>query len=156
MSDQNTSWTEHPSLQNIDAAKLQMLISLAEQGKGKKQNELLPFLMAAAAQSKEHGMSFSQEETNIILGVLKQGKSPAEIQRIEQMAELIRRLSPNARRPSCTPAAGSALLQPRFRVFLRVLLLNGTPVPLLSRCKSRRCKPGRPAYLPPRPARQCR
>lgn len=98
MSDQNTSWTEHPSLQNIDAAKLQMLISLAEQGKGKKQNELLPFLMAAAAQSKEHGMSFSQEETNIILGVLKQGKSPAEIQRIEQMAELIRRLSPNARR----------------------------------------------------------
>ena len=36
------NWTRNPSLQNIDPAKIEMLLKLTEQGKGKSQKDLLP------------------------------------------------------------------------------------------------------------------
>jgi len=86
----DTSWMNHPSLQNIDPAKLQMLLALSEQGQGKSQKELLPFLLAAATHSKQKGMSFSQTETDTIIEVMKIGKSPQEIQKIEQLRGLMK------------------------------------------------------------------
>lgn len=94
MSHQDFSWMNHPSLKNIDAAKLQMLMSLADQGKGKSQNELLPFLMAAATQSKANGTAFSQEETDLIIQVLKQGRPPEEAAKIDNLAALIQKMRP--------------------------------------------------------------
>ena len=76
------NWTRNPSLQNIDPAKIEMLLKLTEQGKGKSQKDLLPFLMAI-------GMSFSPQETDAIIEVLKTGKSPAEVQKIEQLRGLM-------------------------------------------------------------------
>ena len=96
MDNSDFSWLNHPSLKNIDAAKLQMLVNLASQGQSKSKNELLPFLMAAASQSKQNGALFSQAETAQILEALKQGKSPAEAARIDQMVQLIRQLRPNS------------------------------------------------------------
>lgn len=82
-------WVNNPSLKNIDTAKLQMLLSMAEQGKGLSQKELLPFLMTAASNSKSNGASFSKDETDLILDVLKQGKSAEEIARIDKVRSLI-------------------------------------------------------------------
>lgn len=92
MANNDFSWMNNPALKNIDAAKLQMLMTLANQGKGKSQKELLPFLMAAASQTKSSGNSFTNEETNLILEVLKQGKSPEETAKIEQMVSLVQRM----------------------------------------------------------------
>lgn len=95
MENQDFNWINHPSLKNIDAAKLQMLMSLTQQGKGKSQNELLPFLMAAASKSKANGTSFTNEESSLIVQVLKQGKSPEECAKIDQMMSLAKRFAPN-------------------------------------------------------------
>lgn len=86
------SWMDNPALKNIDASKLQMLQALANQGMGKSQNELLPFLMAAASQSKTNGKSFSAEEADLIIEVMKQGKSPAEVAKIEKIVSLVRQM----------------------------------------------------------------
>ena len=83
------NWTRNPSLQNIDPAKIEMLLKLTEQGQGKSQKDLLPFLMTIAGQSKKNGMSFSPQETDAIIEVLKTGKSPAEVQKIEQLRGLM-------------------------------------------------------------------
>lgn len=83
------NWMKDPSLQAIDPRKLEMLLKLTEQGKGKSQKDLLPFLLAAAGQSRKSGISFSSQETDAILEVLKTGKSPAEVQKIEQLRGLI-------------------------------------------------------------------
>ena len=88
----NPSWTEHPSLAGIDAGKLALLNSLAQQGKGKSPQELLPFLMSAASQNKSRGMKFSSKEMDAILQVLKIGKSPEEIQRMEQLIQMMKLL----------------------------------------------------------------
>ena len=45
--------------------------------------------MAIAGQSKKNGMSFSPQETDAIIEVLKTGKSPAEVQKIEQLRGLM-------------------------------------------------------------------
>ena len=66
-------------LSGIDPAKLQMLFSMSGQGASKSQNELMPFLMAVAARSRQNGMTFTPEETNLIIEVMKQGKSKEEI-----------------------------------------------------------------------------
>lgn len=79
-------------LSGIDPEKLQMLMSMAGQGSSKNQNELMPFLMAAAAQSKEKGMTFSPQETDLIIEVMKQGKSAEEIARIDKIRMLMRML----------------------------------------------------------------
>lgn len=91
MSDNN--WVNNPALKNIDPEKLKMLISLTEQSSGKNQNELLPFLMAAASKSKENGMGFSPEETDAIIEVMKTGKSTAEIANIDKMRSMMKMMN---------------------------------------------------------------
>ncbi len=92
MANNDFSWMNNPALKNIDTAKLQMLMTLASQGKGKSQKELLPFLMAAASQTKSSGNAFTNEEANLIVEVLKQGKSPEETTKIDQMLSLVQKM----------------------------------------------------------------
>ena len=70
-----TSWMNDSRLSGIDPAKLQMLFSMSGQGASKSQNELMPFLMAVAARSRQNGMTFTPEETNLIIEVMKRRNS---------------------------------------------------------------------------------
>ena len=56
----NEDWKKDPKLEDIDAAKLDMLQKLAEKGSGKSASDMLPFLMSAAASGKKNGLNFSQ------------------------------------------------------------------------------------------------
>lgn len=80
---------DNPALKNIDPERLQTLLSLADQAKGKSQAELLPFLMAASGSGK---LRFSPEEMEAIIGVMKIGKSPQEIRKIDKMCALFKQL----------------------------------------------------------------
>ena len=89
MSENN--WSENPALKQIDPAKLQMLMSMAEQAKGKSQADLLPFLISAAG-SGSGKMKFSTEEMDTIISVMKIGKSPQEIRKIDRMCALLKQM----------------------------------------------------------------
>ena len=71
-------WMNDPTLAGIDPAKMALLNSLVQQGSKKNQNEMLAFLMSAAANSKRNGLQFSPGEMDMIAKVLKKGKSPQE------------------------------------------------------------------------------
>ena len=86
----NSDWSKDPSLSVIDSAKLNMLLSLTQNGKLKSQSELLPFLLAASKNSRENGLSFSPAERELIIQVIKKGKSPEEAARIDQFVSLLR------------------------------------------------------------------
>ena len=90
MNNQNESWMNNPKLSGMDMSKLAMLGQLAEQGKGKSPQELLPFLMSAASRNKESNLQFSSQEMETIIQVLKAGKSQEEIQRMDRMLQLIK------------------------------------------------------------------
>ena len=86
----DADWMNHPNLAGIDPAKLAMLQSLASQGSQKSQKELLPFLMAAASSSKKNGTQISHDEMDLIVEVLKAGKSKEEIAKIDQMLQIMK------------------------------------------------------------------
>ena len=85
-----TSWMNHPNLAGIDMSKLALLNSLAGQGVGKTPNELLPFLMSAVSKGKTKGMQFTSQEIERIIQVLKVGKSPEEVQRMERIIQMMK------------------------------------------------------------------
>lgn len=88
----DNSWMENPTLNGIDKSKLEMLSQFAAQGQSqtKSQSDLMPFLMMAANTSKEKGMQFTGNEMNMIIEVLKMGKSKEEIAQIEKMMMLLK------------------------------------------------------------------
>ena len=90
---ENASWTKDPSLAGMAPAKLAMLNSFAQQGSGKSPQELLPLLMAAAAQSRAKGTRFSREEMDAIIQVLKAGKSPEETARMDKIIQMMKMFS---------------------------------------------------------------
>ena len=83
-------WMKDPSLSGINPAKLAMLQSFASQGANKPQNDILPLLMTAAASSKKKGLQFTQNEIDMIINVMKAGKSPQDIAKIDKMAALMK------------------------------------------------------------------
>ena len=86
----DSDWMNNPNLAGIDPAKLAMLQSLASQGSQKSQKELLPFLMAAASSSQKNGTQFSRDEMDVIVEVLKSGKSREEAAKIDQMMQIMK------------------------------------------------------------------
>lgn len=85
-------WENDPLLSSIDPAKLAMLQSFINQGNNKSQNDILPLLMKAASSSKKQGMQFSPEETQLMIQVLKKGKSQQEIEKMDRIIALMKML----------------------------------------------------------------
>ena len=85
----NDDWRNNPKLAGMDRSKLDMLQNLASQGSSKGANEMLPFLMSAAAQGKKGGLKFNADEISAIIEVLKMGKSPAEAQKLYKVVNLM-------------------------------------------------------------------
>ncbi len=85
-------WMNDPTLAGIDPAKMALLNSLVQQGSKKNQNEMLAFLMSAAANSKRNGLQFSPGEMDMIAKVLKKGKSPQETAKMDRMLSMMKML----------------------------------------------------------------
>lgn len=85
-------WMNDPTLAGIDPAKMALLNSLVQQGSKKNQNEMLAFLMSAAANSKRNGLQFSPGEMYMIAKALKKGKSPQETAKMDRMLSMMKML----------------------------------------------------------------
>lgn len=83
------SWASNPALNQIDPGKLQMLMSMADQARGKSQADLLPFLMSMGGSGK---LNFSPDEMDTIIGVMKLGRSPQEIRKIDRMCAMLKQM----------------------------------------------------------------
>ena len=80
------AWMKDERLSGIDPAKLALLKSLAQEGSTKNQSDLLPFLMAAS----QKGTRFSPSEMEAVLEVLKTGKNPQQIAKMERLMNLLK------------------------------------------------------------------
>ena len=88
----DSNWMHDQSLSGIDPRKLEQLSALAQQGKGLGQKELLPFLMAAASRTGPQSISFSNQEMQLILTVLKKDKSPEEQAKMDRLFALMQQM----------------------------------------------------------------
>ena len=81
-------WKNNPKLKNIAPEKLVLLEKLAQGMQGKTPAETMPLLMAALSSAKAQGLSFTQDEMDLIIELLKSSASKEEAARIEKMLKL--------------------------------------------------------------------
>lgn len=84
----NNDWMKSPNLKGISQEKLSLLTTLLSQAQNKSQNELIPFFLAATQKANSQGISFNENETDLILNVLKQNMSKEEQSKIDTIRNL--------------------------------------------------------------------
>ncbi len=82
-------WMKDPALTGIDRAKLDFLQMMVFEGNKLSPKELLPFLMTLAKRGKDNSVSFSKEEMDLIISVVKKHSTEEEIARMDKIAKLM-------------------------------------------------------------------
>ena len=81
----NTDWMSDSTLKDISNQKLQFLQNMLFESQNHSGKELFPFFMSLAMKAKSQNISFSQEEIDIIIPVLKKYASEEEINKMNQV-----------------------------------------------------------------------
>ena len=84
----NNDWMNDPSLAGIDKAKLDFLQALVFESRGMSREHMLPFLMAVAKRGQADHITFTNEEIDIIVAVIKKESSPEEAATIDKMMRM--------------------------------------------------------------------
>lgn len=87
---ENLQWMSDERITNIPKVKLDFLQKIFFESKNLTQKEQLPFFMALAGRAKKDNISFSQDEINLIMEVIKDHSSPEEIAKINQTIKLFK------------------------------------------------------------------
>ena len=87
---ENLQWMSDERITNIPKVKLDFLQKIFFESKNLTQKEQLPFFMALAGRAKKEQISFSQEEINLIMDVIKDHSTPEEIAKINQTVKLFK------------------------------------------------------------------
>lgn len=82
-------WLNDPLLKNMDPLKIELIKTAEARTSGKNGKALPPILMALITSANRKGIRFSPEEINLILNILKQGKSEAEQKQIDRTAQMV-------------------------------------------------------------------
>jgi len=81
-------WMKEESLKDIETYKLDFLQALLFESRNLKKEQMLPFLMAVAKRGQEKKVTFSDDEINKIVAVLKKHATPEELTKIEKVMAL--------------------------------------------------------------------
>ena len=83
----------NPAFKDINPQKLLLLKQLLGQANSKSKEELIPFFIAASSKASSMGMSFNDDETDVIISVLTANMSEQDKSRVETIRKLSKMLS---------------------------------------------------------------
>lgn len=81
-------WMKDPSLNEIEPFKLQFLQTLIFESATLRKEQMMPFLMAVMKRGKEKNISFTDQEFQSIVDVLKKYATPEELAKMEKVMSL--------------------------------------------------------------------
>lgn len=84
----NIDWMQDPALCSISIQKLQFLQNMLFESKKHSGKEMLPFFMSLAMKAKSQNITYSQEEIDAIIPVLKKYASEDEINKMNQIIKM--------------------------------------------------------------------
>ena len=82
-------WLNHPALKTMHPVKLQVINELAENASGKPLIQTAPYLLKAQRTLKEAGLSFTPEESTLLMEILAKDMTPAEKQQVERLKSFL-------------------------------------------------------------------
>ncbi len=85
-------WKQRPEWVNMDPRKKIIMEQLLEKSAGKRLNESAGLIMAAINQMKSENLSFSQEETDLLMDSLTRDMSAKDKQKVEMMKRFIKNM----------------------------------------------------------------
>ncbi len=80
-------WMSDPTLAHIPEEKLTFLSQMFEKVKGKNSKELMPFLMAMSANTKQN-LKFTSDELQLVIAAIKRASTTEEQQQIENVLNM--------------------------------------------------------------------
>lgn len=86
----NNHWINHPGMNSLDPAKLELIKTAALQVNGKSGSTLASFMMSLIISARKKGIVFSSDEMSLILEILKDGKSSQEKEQIDNMVKMVK------------------------------------------------------------------
>ncbi|WP_072523671.1 hypothetical protein [Clostridium sp. Marseille-P3244] len=81
-------WMDNPAIKKLDPAKLELIKMAASQTAGKSGKDLAPVMLALITGANKKGIRFSPDEINLILEILKEGKSKKEQEQIDRTVRM--------------------------------------------------------------------
>lgn len=91
-------WMNDKRLTDMDPLKLELMKTIAAQSQGKKMNEMAPLLMAAVQKANSQGVSFSPEELELVIEIMKSGKSKEEQNQIDNFVRMAQNFMKNKKK----------------------------------------------------------
>lgn len=80
-------WMKDPALANISEEKKAFLALLFNEAKGKTQKEMMPFFLNLSMRMKKEGYSFTPNEIQAIIRVIKNNSTDEEKKKIDMILE---------------------------------------------------------------------
>lgn len=84
----NNDWMNDPALAGIDKAKLEFLQALVFESRTLSKDQMLPFLMAVAKRGQADHITFSNEEIETIVAIIKRESSSEDAAAIDKMMRM--------------------------------------------------------------------
>lgn len=81
---------QNPLLKGMSPEKLQFLQSFTSSDKPTDVKEMTPFLLAVLSSAKTNNIHFTEAETNLIIGLLKQNMPEAEAKKADKIIRLMK------------------------------------------------------------------
>ena len=85
----DTSWTNNPKLNNVDPKKLAILLELMKEVEGKSMDKLLPLLMSTNKRLQEQNLTFTKDESDLMIEILTKNMTPKEKQQFEMIRKMM-------------------------------------------------------------------
>ena len=83
-------WISAMKASGIDASKQQFLCLIMDQIQGKKQNEMLPSMLAAVNLARQKKISFTDREIASFTEIMKKYMSSEEIEKLNMIQNIMR------------------------------------------------------------------
>lgn len=84
---------QYDIFKTMHPVKIQVMKELVKSMQGKSMKDAAPLLMSATSKLKSHNLSFTPEETTVLLEILTKDMSPQEKAKVEMMKNVVKKQS---------------------------------------------------------------
>ena len=85
----DTSWTNNQKMKNIDPRKLTILLETIKEAEGKSLDKLIPIILNTNKKLKEQNLSFTKNESDMMIELLSKNLSPREKMQFEMIRKMM-------------------------------------------------------------------
>lgn len=83
-------FNQNPLLKSMAPEKMQFLLNFASMNKPTDMKEMAPFLLKTLSQARSQNIQFSETETDLLIGLLKQNMSKEEAEKADKIIRLMK------------------------------------------------------------------